>query len=74
MGVSLNLILTKDHNYAFYMIRTHLFSANKLFLVKQINSLALYFFQDLNKFERDFIKNRRAEGLRLTPNYVFIYK
>lgn len=48
--------VTKDHNYTFYKIPTHLFSANKLFLVKQINSLALYFFQDLNKFERDFIK------------------
>lgn len=50
---------TKDHNYTFYKIRTHLFPFKKLFLVKQINFLALYFFQNLNKLGKDFIKNRR---------------
>lgn len=50
---------TKDHNYTFYKIRIHLFPFKKLFLLKQINFLALYFFQNLNKLGKDFIRNRR---------------
>lgn len=70
-GVSLNFILIKITITLFTIFElTYL---KKIFLVKQINSLALYFFQNLNNLGQNYIKNRRARGPRLTPNYFVIH-